>query len=149
MPKMIKGERGFSLIEVLVALALLGIIAAGFLMAINTAAKAVFVADERTTAESLARSQLEYVKTQEYITDEEGDGSIYIEISLTDYPGYTIESYDYTESLIEDIIAVPWDSEYNQPSFPDNGLQRIKLVIKHHGEEILSLEGYKVYEVVY
>jgi len=62
MAKLIKNERGFTFVEVVIALAILGVIAAGFLMALATASKAIIIADERTTAESLARSQMEYVK---------------------------------------------------------------------------------------
>jgi len=59
-------SRGFTLIEVLVALALFGIIAIVFAGGLGTASRAVFTADIRATAESLARSQMEYVKNQEY-----------------------------------------------------------------------------------
>ena len=61
-----KSERGFALIETLVALALLGIIAVVFLGGIGTATKATIVADEQTTAESLARSEIEYAKNCTY-----------------------------------------------------------------------------------
>ena len=57
-------SRGFTLIEVLVALALFGIIAIVFAGGLGTASRAVFTADIRATAESLARSQMEYVKSQ-------------------------------------------------------------------------------------
>ena len=61
-----KGERGIGLIEVLIALVILGIIAIAFLGGLATTSKAVLVADIRTTAESLARSQMEDVKNQAY-----------------------------------------------------------------------------------
>ncbi|MEA2085767.1 MAG: type II secretion system protein, partial [Chloroflexota bacterium] len=54
-------ESGVGLLETLVALALLGIIAASFLGGLATASRAAFTADEHATAESLARSQMEYV----------------------------------------------------------------------------------------
>lgn len=59
-------SRGFTLIEVLIALAILAIVAVGFLSALTTASMALILADERTTAESLTRAQLEYVKSQDY-----------------------------------------------------------------------------------
>jgi prepilin-type N-terminal cleavage/methylation domain-containing protein len=61
-------SRGITLIEVLIALAILGFVAVAFLSALATASTAILVADERTTAESLARSELEYVKSQPFST---------------------------------------------------------------------------------
>ncbi|MBT9160476.1 MAG: hypothetical protein DDT26_01763 [Dehalococcoidia bacterium] len=145
-----KNERGFSLIEVLVALALLGIVAAAFLMALSTASRALFVADERATAESLARSQMEYVKMQGYKTDFPDRVATYDRI--TGIPaGYSIWSVDRTGGRVEaitatdSIIGVPWNPHANPPAVTDDkGLQRIKLIIKHHGREVITLEGFKV-----
>ena len=55
--------------ETLVALAILGVIAVTFLNGINTAMRATSTADEQTTAESLAQSQMEWVKRVTYIED--------------------------------------------------------------------------------
>jgi len=57
-------SRGFTLIEVLVAMALMGIIAIAFVGGLGTASQAALTGDIRATAESLARSQMEYVKSQ-------------------------------------------------------------------------------------
>jgi len=57
-----KSERGFALIETLVALALLGIIAVAFLSGLATTSQAGFIANEQATAESLVRSEAEYVR---------------------------------------------------------------------------------------
>ncbi len=148
---------GFTLIEVLVALALFGIIAITFLGGLTTASRAVFTGDVRTTAESLARTQMEYVKSQPY-DDQLVDGEAsYAKIDSEDIPhGYTICSVDRDGATVncdhsQDIIAVPWDSDNSVPLEPlgaENGLQRIKLVIKHEDQPedqiIFSLEGYKV-----
>jgi prepilin-type N-terminal cleavage/methylation domain-containing protein len=61
-----KQEKGFSLIEVMLAIALMGVVAIAFLGALATGSKAIFIADERATAESLARTEMEYVRSQEY-----------------------------------------------------------------------------------
>lgn len=61
-----KNQKGQSLIEVLIALAILGIVAVSFLTALAMASTAVIVSDEQTTAESLARSELEYVRSQTF-----------------------------------------------------------------------------------
>ena len=52
----IGSSRGFTLVEVLIALAILGIVAVAFLSALATASTALILADERTTAESLTRA---------------------------------------------------------------------------------------------
>ncbi len=61
-----KNEKGSTLIEVVIAIGVLGIIAAAFLPALSGASKAIITADERTTAESLARSQIECVRSLSY-----------------------------------------------------------------------------------
>jgi len=147
--KALRGSsRGVTLIEVLVALAIFGIIAIAFASGLGTASKAVFTADVRTNAESLARTQMEYVKSQNYTYAPDGGVANYTKIA--DIPeGYTIWSVNRDGDLDEgdpgdSIIAVPWNSENNEPENTDTGLQRIKLVIKHEGKYIISLEGYKV-----
>jgi len=152
----IKNERGISLIEVLIALAILGLVAVAFLSGLATASRALIIADERTTAESLARSQMEYVKSQLYQEADPDDEVVYLKI--TDIPpeaeGYTICSINRAGATIENIIyGVPWDSQNNQAVSTDVGLQKIRLVVKHYGEEVftfieddkkITLEGYKV-----
>ena len=62
----IKSQKGQALIEVLIGLTILGIVAVSFLAALTTASGAIIIADERTNAESLARTELEYVKSQSF-----------------------------------------------------------------------------------
>ena len=146
-----KNEKGFSLIEVVIALLLMGIIGIALLIGLATASKAIFIADERATAESLARSQMESVKEQPYDTAADYDAGVpgsgeVTYAKITGIPGgYTIWSVDRAGVTVEDIIGVPWDTENNQPStITDDGIQRIKLVIKHDVKEVVTLEDYKV-----
>ncbi len=118
-----KNEKGFALIEVIIAVALLGIISVAFLGALATASKAIFVSDERATAESLARSQMEYIKIQDY------DATSYDPAPIPDeYAGYSA-TIDANE------LAV--------------GPQKITVKIYHHDDAhvnppVIKLEGYKV-----
>lgn len=59
-------KNGFSLIEVLIALFILAVVGVAFLITLQYALKANMLDDANTTAESLARSQLEYEKGQAY-----------------------------------------------------------------------------------
>ena len=60
------GSRGETLIEVLIGLAILGLIATSFLGAVYTSRQSARVADERATAQSIAQTQIEYLKTLDY-----------------------------------------------------------------------------------
>ena len=62
-----RGQRGISLIETLVALSILGAVAVVFLSSLTGASRAAFIIDEQSTAESLARSQMEWVKNASYV----------------------------------------------------------------------------------
>ncbi len=118
------GQRGFSLLEALVALAIIAAIAVTFLNGVNTAIRTTAVADEHTTAESLAQSQMEWVKKVEYLEE----ASQYNPASLPgnkDYQNYS--------------VAVTAEPLY----FPDAGLQKITVTVKHHDETVFLLEGYK------
>ena len=66
---LVVSRKGMTGIEVIVALGLLGLTAVVFLGGLSTALKASYLADERSVAESLARSEMEYVKSQPYSTD--------------------------------------------------------------------------------
>ena len=122
-----KQEKGFSLIEVILAIALLGVVAIAFLSALAGGSKAIFIADERATAESLARAQMEYVRNQEY--DAENKPPVYAKIPVPD--GYDI-----------DLIPVRLDPN-GDGTDTDDGIQSISVLIKHHGKEIFTLEGYR------
>ena len=122
---------GVSFIETLIALALLGLIAVAFLSGLFTASKATFIIDEQATAESLARSQMEYVKSQGYIDYEEPGHEEYLVTTPAGYAGYIIE-------------------EINVEPLPDpnggtlDGIQKITVTILRDGEDILTVKGYKV-----
>ena len=119
-----KGEKGFAIIETLVALALLGIIAVALLSGVATASKASSIANERAIAESLVHSEAEYVKSCAY------------QDSASEYP-------------VDPSLTVP-DSWTVPPPVvglvhaTDDGIQEVTVTAEHNGEEVLSLKIYKV-----
>ncbi len=59
-----RGEEGVGLVETLIAVGILGLALTVLLAAVSTGSLAVSRTEERVAAENLARSQLEYTKSQ-------------------------------------------------------------------------------------
>ena len=123
--KKLKGnETGVALIETLVALAILGLIAVAFLSGLATVTKATFIADERATAESLVRSEVEYVKNCAYQ---------YLASEYPVDPALTIpEGWAVPPPVVELVHAT------------DDGIQKVTVTAEHNGETIISIEIHKV-----
>lgn len=141
-----KSEKGFSLAETLVAILLMGIVAVALLGGLAAASKAISIADERATAESLARTQMEYVRGQIYsaapwdytVTSSDRDRTDQTRPSwwdannppllASDYDGYTVTV------TVEGLL---------QPGV-DNCIQRITVVVSHAGKpQVITLQGYR------
>lgn len=59
-------QAGLGLLEVLIALALMGGVATVFINSLGVSTASLRIVDERSVSESLARSQMEYVKNQDF-----------------------------------------------------------------------------------
>jgi prepilin-type N-terminal cleavage/methylation domain-containing protein len=125
-----KKESGFSLIEIVVALGILAAVAVVFLVGMETSSKAVMVSRESVTVESLAKSQIERIKSWVYDTNNPPN---YQAAILTNLPtGYSIQ-----------IAAVRLDPE-NDGLADDDGLQRITVTVTSDDGSTFLLVGYKV-----
>jgi len=128
-------SRGFTLVEVLITIALIGAIGVAFFSFMSAATSALIHADERTIAENLARRQMEYVKAWGY-----NSSATYPKIPSASVPvGYTIWSVNGNGTVVnggttDRVIGIPWDSANNKTAPSDRGLQKIALVIKHKYE---------------
>ncbi|MCZ6789995.1 MAG: hypothetical protein O7D33_08710 [Chloroflexi bacterium] len=115
------GEKGASLVESLIAVAIMAIAVTAFLAAFSTGSLAVRKLDKGVTAETLARSQLEYTKSQVY------DVAPASYDTLTPVPaGYSISS--------------------NATSIGgrDANIQKITVTVSRDGEVALVLEEFKL-----
>ncbi len=113
-----KSENGFSLVEVLMSLALLGIISTVFIGSLFTASKSTLTTEERQIASNLAETQMEFVQSQGYATS-------YTPAPMpAQYTGYTTN-----------IVAT---------SLQDSNIQKITVTISHLNKIPARLEGYKL-----
>jgi len=110
-----KSEKGISLLEVILALALLGIISASFLGGLATTSTARVTADERASAKILAEGLMDTIKKDPYRTS-------YNVTVPEEFPGYSA----------------------NLTVTNGNNIQELTFLIKHGNRDILTLESYKV-----
>jgi prepilin-type N-terminal cleavage/methylation domain-containing protein len=123
----VNSQRGVSLIEVVIAIGLLGIVGVALANGLGGSSKALVVSDERTTAESLARTQMESIMIQPFSTT-----GNYTKVAM---PG----GYDASIS-----VAPVSDSGVAREN-----IQRVRIVISHGPKLIVTsgnatLEAYKV-----
>ncbi len=113
-------ERGFGLVETLAAVAILGVAVVAFVIGLSTGSVTVREGNQELVAQSLAQTQLEYVKDYPY------------DPAATTYPTVdTPEGYS---------IGV----EAGSISDTDTDIQRITVTISRDGEAILTVKDYKV-----
>ena len=113
-----KGEIGASLIETIVALALLSIIGVSFLGGLATSSSARSIADEHVSARVLAESQMEDIRKQDY------EPAYNPSPIPPEYAGYSLQ--------------IDTASMYN------GNLQKITIAVSHHNKNVFTLESYKV-----
>ncbi len=130
--RFLQGQRGFTLIEVVVALGILAFIGVVFISAMFTGFRSTGIQDEQITAESLARTQLEIIKASDYLVN-------YDHLKINEPPQYfiTIES-PYVEYF--DDVADVWVE-----SVDDTNLQKVTVrVSREGGKPVLMVEALKV-----
>ena len=127
------GERGLTLIEVIVALGILSAVAVVFLLGMTTSSKSVMVSQERVAAESLAKSEMEYVKS---VTYQNAPWSY-------ELPGNP-PSWDLGHSLPDGYggYSVHVQADLLAGHDPDDGIQKITIVVSREGDPLLTQVGY-------
>jgi len=117
-------EKGISTIEVLVGIVLLGLVAVSYLGGVGTGTQATVITKEQAIAESLVRSQAEYVKGCAY---QYGASEYPVDPTLDIPEGWTVPPP----------AVVPVHSV-------DDGMQEATVTAQHEGETVLSIVIYKV-----
>jgi prepilin-type N-terminal cleavage/methylation domain-containing protein len=114
---MMKCEKGVSLIEVLVALALLGIISVLFLGSVANSSSSRVTADTRVSAKVLAESLIDNIKKQSYEA-----------------------SYDITVPP----EFVGFSANLTVQNLGSGNIQKLTIDIQYFDRKVLTLEDYKV-----
>jgi len=141
-------SRGVGMVEVLIALALLGLVAAAFLNGLSTSLNAVVISDEGSTAIALAQGQMEYVKSQEY-----SDVAGWSYTVTTSPPSYSTDpqwaedptplSSDYSGYCIR-----AESEQVDGTTSEDEGIRKITVTVYHNesctGDAVFTLKDYKV-----
>jgi type II secretory pathway pseudopilin PulG len=116
-------EKGITMLETVIGLAIIGLVMVAFLSGLATASKGTILSQEQTTAESLVRSEIEYVRSCTYD---------YYALTYPVDSGLTIPpTWVVPPPTVEPVHA------------SDDGLQKVTVSAEHNGETILSIVIYK------
>ena len=116
----IQDQRGMGLVESLAAVAILGTGVVAFVVALSAGSIAVREQEQQVVAQSLVQTQLEYTKSYPY------------DAGATTYP--TVDTpAGYSISVEVDPI-----------SDTDTDIQKITVTVSRDGEDLLTVENYKV-----
>jgi len=126
--RLIRRQKGFTLIEVLVAVGILGFIGAGIAMALDTNYKSVAVLDQKTTGMNLAITHIEFIRETEFAQDY---SSVVASIVLP-------SQYESSINLEYSDDGDDWTETYSGQT-----LQRIIVSISQGGSPIYSMCTYK------
>ena len=113
-----QNEKGLGLVESMFAVAILGVTVVTFVIALSAGSVAVREQKQQVTAQSLAQTQLEYIKSAPY--------NVASYSTIAEPEGYSIS------------VSV------NSNLYADSDIQKITVTITKGEEDILSIADYKV-----
>jgi len=128
--KLFYRERGFTLMEVLVAIAILGAFGAALLTALHTNAQATRTLDEKVQAANLAAAYLEEVRETPYAHSYPTVGS-----TIPKPPGYTV--------TVEVKCSIDGTTFRQCQGTEDETFQKINVVVLKEGRPVLNLCTYR------
>jgi type II secretory pathway pseudopilin PulG len=147
-------SRGSTLVEVVIAIVVLGLITSSVPPVLILLNNQQFKWNEQTVAESLVRTQIEYIKGCPYIY---GD----VTVPNPDYATVPVPSDGYRiEVIARPIVVTPAPTpspvpspaptpihqyvDFNQPGARDVGIQEVTVEVYHVDKLVLSAKNFKV-----
>ncbi len=121
-----RSEKGFTLVEITIGLAIIGLIGIILLTSLAMSSKSSFLDYKMSQGETLARAQMEYIQSQPYSSNVNNYSVMGIPSDCTGFNFVTTPTP----------MVVPMAT-------PDNGLQKITVTVKN-GTTSFTLEDYKV-----
>jgi prepilin-type N-terminal cleavage/methylation domain-containing protein len=147
---LLRSSVGFTLVEVVVAIALLALVVGGVLTTMVVVFNMQTHQDQQRIGEYLTRNAFEYIKTQPYIW-----GNVTSSPTQKGYPPY-YDPVPSTESYYLDIVAIPIDKDsylpldvLPGPRVDDQGIQEIIISVysglkAENSAPVLVTTNYKV-----
>ena len=123
------GQRGFSLMEMLVAVAILAVVGVAFMAALGTGFRAQDITREQVTGENLARAALEEIRFQDFVLG----------------PGCYPSCYTPTVPIPAGYsISVATEGFCVEPACPpDDNLQKNTVTVSRGGDAVVTVEDLK------
>ena len=129
--RIVQNERGIALTEAIVTMAVTAMVISAFLFSMSTTSKAVMISQELVTAENLAKSQIEYTRSQLY--DEVHNPPEYLTLDALDIPA------GFTVLITAERLDPKGDGTQN-----DDGLQSLTAIVNYNGVEAFRLQNYRM-----
>lgn len=130
--KQLNRQHGVSMLEIMVAMAILGVAGVALLLGMNTAFRSQDISREQVQGENLARAQLEYIREQTFITG----GSYAINPDAVIPPDYSITATttDYCDGVGDGVFA---------PCYDPAEIQKNTVRVFRNGEGLVVVEDLK------
>ena len=129
--KSLRGQRGFTLLEVLIALFILGALGAALLTALQTNARATRTLDEKVQGANLAAAYLEKIRNVPYAHSYPST----IFDTIPKPPQYTV--------TVDVKCSIDGTTFRECQLTPDETFQKINVIVSHGGRTVLSLCTYR------
>jgi prepilin-type N-terminal cleavage/methylation domain-containing protein len=123
MMRSIRKQQGFTLVEILVAMAILGVVSVGFIGGMTASSRAALRADQIDTGRAIAQAQIEWVKGQSFLSSGAYTTN---DIIMAQYPGYS--------------VAIAASTASQRDAF----IQKITVTVSHNGAVVKQLQDCKV-----